>query len=66
MEGLKLGEAQAFALLGGYSRTYTERFDGYTLTRLDGRSIRIVGGEVTDVYSSWILWMLWKRLRAPQ
>ena len=48
-EGLKLGEAQAIALLCDYSRTYAERFDGYSFTRLDGRPIRIAGGEVSDV-----------------
>ena len=36
VEGLKLGEAVAIGLLADYSRTYSERFDGFVLTRFDG------------------------------
>lgn len=45
--GLALGEAMAIGLLQDYSATYNERFDGFTLTRFDGRRIRIADGSVT-------------------
>jgi hypothetical protein len=46
VEGLKLGEAVGTGLLADYSRTYNERFDGFTLTRFDGRQVRIANGAV--------------------
>ena len=45
ISGLKLGEAVAIGLLADYSRTYSERFDGFTLTRFDGDTVRISGGS---------------------
>jgi hypothetical protein len=44
--GLKLGEDVAIGLLADYSRTYSERFDGFALTRFDGAKVRIFGGLV--------------------
>jgi hypothetical protein len=44
VEGLKLGEAVAIGLLADYSRTYTERFDGFVLTRFDGSKVHIAKG----------------------
>jgi hypothetical protein len=41
IQGLAVGEQQAIGLLRDYSRTYRERFDGFVLTRFDGRRIRI-------------------------
>lgn len=46
IEGLKLGEAVAIGLLADYSRTYSERFDGFVLTRLNGEKVRISAGTV--------------------
>jgi hypothetical protein len=48
VEGLKLGEAVGTGLLADYSRTYNERFDGFSLTRLDGRQVRIATGAVHE------------------
>lgn len=47
--GLALGEAMAIGLLQDYSLTYNEYFNGFTLTRFDGRRVRIVDGAVTPV-----------------
>ena len=44
--GLKLGEQVAIALLADYSRTYNERFDGFSFTRFDGRNLRVSNGHV--------------------
>jgi hypothetical protein len=44
--GLEVGEAQAIGILRDYSITYNEDFAGFTLTRFDGRRIRIVDGRV--------------------
>jgi hypothetical protein len=44
IEGLKLGESVAIGLLADYSRTYTERFDGFVLTRFDGSKVHIAKG----------------------
>ncbi|NNL65432.1 MAG: phosphoesterase [Myxococcales bacterium] len=44
--GIEVGESQAIGILQDYSRTYNEDFDGFTLTRFDGRRIRIVDGRV--------------------
>jgi len=49
ISGLKLGEAVAIGLLADYSRTYSERFDGFTLTRFDGDKVRISGGSVQSI-----------------
>jgi hypothetical protein len=46
ISGLKLGEDVAIGLLADYSRTYSERFDGFALTRFDGARVRISGGFV--------------------
>ena len=44
--GITLGESVAIAILQDYSLTCTERFDGFTLTKLDGQRIRIANGSV--------------------
>jgi hypothetical protein len=44
IQGLRVGESQAIGLLCDYSRTYNERFDGFRLTTLDGRSLVISNG----------------------
>lgn len=41
IEGLKLGEAVAIALLADYRRTYNEHFDDFVLTRFNGEKVRI-------------------------
>ena len=46
VEGLRLGEAVAIGLLADYSRTYSERFDGFILTRLNGQRVRVANGAV--------------------
>jgi hypothetical protein len=45
-EGLKLGEAVGIGLLADYSRTYSERFDGFVLTRFDGTRLRVTNGSI--------------------
>jgi hypothetical protein len=45
--GLLAGEAQGIALLSDYSRTFNERFDGFTLTTFEGKRLRIRNGAVT-------------------
>jgi hypothetical protein len=46
-EGLSIGERQAIGVLCDYSRTYNEHFDGFALTRFDGRKVKIANGKVT-------------------
>jgi hypothetical protein len=46
IEGLRLGEAVAIGLLADYSRTYSERFDGFIFTQFDGRRVRVTQGAV--------------------
>jgi hypothetical protein len=46
IQGMLLGEDMAIGLLQDYSRTFHERFDGFVLTRFDGRRVRIAGGRV--------------------
>lgn len=46
VDGLDVGEQQAISLLRDYSRTYNERSDGLTLTKFNGKRIRIRNGEV--------------------
>jgi hypothetical protein len=46
LEGLRVGESQAVDLLRDISRTYNERFEGFELTTLDGRQLRIANGAV--------------------
>jgi hypothetical protein len=46
IQGMLAGEQQAIGLLCDYSRTYNERFDGFDLTRFDGKKIKIVSGKV--------------------
>lgn len=48
VDGLFVGEQQAIGLLRDYSRTYNERFEGFTLTKFDGTRIRINDGRVTS------------------
>ena len=50
LQGLRLGEEHAIRLLCDYSRTYPEHFEGFVLTRLTGKRIRITNGEVQE---SW-------------
>lgn len=45
-DGILVGEQQAIGLLQNYSRTYNEEFDGFTLTKFDGQTIRIQNGVV--------------------
>jgi hypothetical protein len=40
-EGLKLGEAVAIGILQDYRETYNEDFNGFTLTKFDGTTIKI-------------------------
>ena len=46
IEGLKLGEEVAMGLLADYSRTYSERFEGFIFTRMGGHRVRITAGAV--------------------
>ena len=46
VQGMHIGEAVAISVLRDYSRTYRERFDGFTLTKFDGQKIKISGGKV--------------------
>jgi len=48
VQGLLLGEQHAIALLADNSRTYRERFEGFVLTRFDGKRVRISNGEVQE------------------
>jgi len=36
----------ASCLLADYSRTYSERFDGFALTRFDGEKVRVSRGSI--------------------
>lgn len=49
VDGLLVGEQQAISLLRDHSRTYNERFAGFTLTKFDGTKIVINDGEVLTV-----------------
>jgi hypothetical protein len=46
INGLKLGEAVGIGLLADYTRTYSERFDGFVLTGFDGQKVRVSRGYV--------------------
>ncbi len=46
VDGMLVGEQQALGLLADYSRTYNERFDGFSLTTFDGRKLRIRNGRI--------------------
>ena len=46
VDGLIVGEQQALGLLQDYSRTYSEDFNGFTLTKFDGRIVTIGGGNI--------------------
>ena len=46
IQGLLEGEQQAIGILCDYSRTYNERFEGFVLTKFDGKKIKIAGGKV--------------------
>ncbi|MCQ6278600.1 vanadium-dependent haloperoxidase [Bacillus sp. EB600] len=41
IEGLKLGEAVAIGIIQDYRKTYNEYFNGFTLTKFDGTTIKI-------------------------
>lgn len=47
IEGLKVGEQQAIALLQDYSAALNEEFGGFQFTKFDGTQITIVGGNAT-------------------
>jgi hypothetical protein len=47
-QGMVLGEQHAIGLLCDCSRVYRERFDGFVLTRFDGKRIRISRGEAKE------------------
>ena len=49
VDGLLVGEQQALGMLADATRTYTERFDGFSLTRFDGTPIQVVGGEILEL-----------------
>jgi len=49
VEGLKLGEEVGIGLLADYSRTYSERFEGFVLTGFDGTRLRVSNGAVEQV-----------------
>jgi hypothetical protein len=49
IEGLKLGEEVALGLLAETSLTYSERFDGFVLSRFDGTRVRISNGSVRSL-----------------
>src|SRR5262249_986448 len=46
VQGMRVGEMGAISVLRDYIRTYGERFDGFTLTQVDGQAIRIADGKV--------------------
>jgi membrane-associated phospholipid phosphatase len=41
IEGLKLGEAVAIGIIQDYRKTYNEHFNGFTLTKFNGTTIKI-------------------------
>jgi hypothetical protein len=45
INGLALGEAVAIDLLAEYSRTYSERFDGFVLTRFNDKKVWVSNGS---------------------
>ncbi len=45
-DGLLVGEQQAIGLLLDYSRTYSERFGGFTFTKFNGERITIQNGVI--------------------
>jgi hypothetical protein len=47
LTGLLAGEAQGLLLLGDYSRTFNEQFDGFVLTTFGGQKVRIQNGAVS-------------------
>ena len=44
-----IGEDVGISILADYSRTYNERFDGFTLTKFNGERILIADGQVTTL-----------------
>ncbi|NJK58896.1 MAG: hypothetical protein HC939_24450 [Pleurocapsa sp. SU_5_0] len=44
-----IGEDLAISMLRDYSRTYNEQFDGFMLTKFDGKKVKVVKGEVVSV-----------------
>jgi hypothetical protein len=49
IEGLKLGEDVALGLLSETSLTYSERFDGFVLSRFDGTRVQVSNGSVQSL-----------------
>ena len=49
VDGLKVGEEVAIALLADHAGCYAEAFDGFTLTRFDGVRIKIDARGVTEL-----------------
>ena len=47
IDGILLGEQIGIGILRDYSVTHSEQFDGYQLTRFDGRQISIQNGRVS-------------------
>lgn len=47
IDGLDVGELIAINMLRDYTRTYSETFDGFTLTKFRGKKIRIRSGAVS-------------------
>ena len=48
-QGMLIGEDLAISMLRDYSRTYNEQFDGFVLTKFDGKKVKVVKGEVVSV-----------------
>jgi hypothetical protein len=48
-QGMLIGEDLAISMLRDYSRTYNEQFDGFMLTKFDGKKVKVVKGEVVSV-----------------
>ena len=44
MEGMRLGEKVAIAMLENYKETYNEAFAGFTIRKFDGTDV-VVGGQ---------------------
>ena len=49
INGLKLGKAVGIGLLADYTRTYSERFDGFVLTGFDGQKVRVSRASSTRI-----------------
>lgn len=49
IEGIYAGEQVAIDMLRDYSIAFTERFDGFELTRFDGQRILVAEGQVSEL-----------------